>query len=395
MEKGLTSVLLLAVGMLLQLTVGSLNPSFLRYPWGLILALVYVYLLISAYILRNRFKLFDRLSDSRASICSLLLMLFLLLVFGLVRQDGRTEGFAGVLGLSRMSRSWIFALPLMYFTTVISLNAVKDVATFSKHKVWITFSHVGLSVILIAGIFGSGDFVRVNLPAYEGMPARKGVVVAGVADNTTYELPFELTLKKFTMEEYPARLLLVDRLGGKAAPRSITLEGGPQTAISGDWTFSVSEYIGHAERKDDGYVPSDNPYVTVPAAYVVAKNGVTGKSAEGWISRMNSDYDGSSLDLDSRYMLEMSSPEPKRFLSEVMVDLMYRKPYLAEIEVNHPAKAGLWSIYQSGYDLDKNSMKAVSIFDCVRDPWYSATRIALWLLLLSAAGMVCFGGKKR
>ena len=65
-----------------------------------------------------------------------------------------------------------------------------------------------------------------------------------------------------------------------------------------------------------------------------------------------------------------------------------------KIAVNHPAKVGSWWIYQSDYLSDTERGEFASIFKCVCSPLSEVFRIALWLLLVSAAAMVFFAGFK-
>ena len=47
---------LFSAGTALQFLVGSLNPSFLVYPWGVVLAVNYLYILILLYCQADKWK---------------------------------------------------------------------------------------------------------------------------------------------------------------------------------------------------------------------------------------------------------------------------------------------------------------------------------------------------
>ena len=111
----LCCALLFVVGVVLQLALGDLNNSFLRYPWGLIIAINYLYLLILANIYADKWKWVRRLSDHYASTSALASMVVMCVIFGLTRQDSSTAGWVGALGFSRMTSSWPFNLLLLYF----------------------------------------------------------------------------------------------------------------------------------------------------------------------------------------------------------------------------------------------------------------------------------------
>ena len=66
-----------------------------------------------------------------------------------------------------------------------------------------------------------------------------------------------------------------------------------------------------------------------------------------------------------------------------------------DIEVNHPARVGSWRIYQVSYDIAGARWSDTSVLECVRDPWYGAAHVALWLLLASGVVMFVTAGGRR
>lgn len=254
--------------------------SALGHSFGLVSALVYVCLLVVIYALRDRWSLYRHLAGRKACIISISIVLFLLLIFGLTPQDGSGNGFFGVLGFRNMNRSPIFILALLFLATTVTQNTIEDIHNFSRHRLGVTFAHLGLSVILVSGIFGTGGIIRARMIAMPNAPehyARNEYTDASV------KLPFELTLRDFSVYEYSSEVTL-----------------------------------------------------TLP--------------------------DGRSYD--------------------------------TKIAVNHPAKIGSWWIYQSDYLSDTERGEFASIFKCVHSPMSEVSRVALWLLLVSAAAMVFFAGFK-
>ena len=174
------------------------------HAFGLLAALLYVCLLVVIYVLRDRWPLFRHLAGRKAYLISISIVLFLLLVFGLVPQDGGRDGLWGVLGFRNMNRSPLFILALLFLTTVLALNAIEDIHKFSRHRLGVTCAHVGLSVILVGGIFG-GRVTPATVSAMRGTPVRQGV------DEWTgnpIRLPFELTLRSFSIDEYSSEVTL-------------------------------------------------------------------------------------------------------------------------------------------------------------------------------------------
>jgi hypothetical protein len=166
---------------------------------------VYVCLLAVIYARRDRWPLYRLLTGRKACAVSIAIVLFLLLIFGLVPQDGGRNGFWGLLGFRSMSRSPIFILALLPLTTCVTLSAVEDIRHFSRHRLGVTCAHLGLSVILILGIAGSGLTVRADLEARPGLPVH---TACDERDGAVRKLPFELTLKEFDINDYASSVLV-------------------------------------------------------------------------------------------------------------------------------------------------------------------------------------------
>ena len=191
--------LLFLAGTALQLCIGSVDASFLSYPWGLVVAVNYLYILIILYAYQEKLTFVRRMYDRASYITSLASMLILTLLFGLIPQDASIGGLIDLLGFNQMSSSWIFVLFLFLFMTIIGLKAIEDVHHWKKHSLPTVLMHVSFFVILVASVFGSGEKVRLRVTAIEGHPVGMGVTDKG----KRVELPFTMLLKDFSLEEYP------------------------------------------------------------------------------------------------------------------------------------------------------------------------------------------------
>ena len=65
--------------------MGNVNPSFLTYPWTVVLVVNYLYILILLYAKQDTWKFVRGLYDRSAYIVSLSCMLVLTLLFGIIR----------------------------------------------------------------------------------------------------------------------------------------------------------------------------------------------------------------------------------------------------------------------------------------------------------------------
>ena len=359
----------------------------MTYPWSLILCLLFVYLLIVIYLFAGKRVSF--LYDGKASTVALAIVLVFLLIFGLVRQDGRPDGLWGALGFTDMAGSPVFAAVLLCFAGMTLLRAIENIHHFSLRRFPMAFSHIALSVILLAGVFGKGDKQYLTATVQEG--ERVGIA----ADETGKQrpLPFQLGLKDFSMEEYSPRLMLANASTGDRISGYLTLTEGFSSGKLGDWEITVEEFLPMAGRLADSldYQPMQHVGAE-PAALVSAVHRTTGKRVKGWVGADSFLFGKAVLPLDGEQTLVMPRPMAKSYLSEVEVVLPNGKVRSADITVNHPLSVGSWKIYQSAYDMSKGRWSTVSILDCVRDPWYGVVQVGLWMLMLAALGMIMFAG---
>ena len=378
-------LLLFAVGIVLQCVVGDFDNGFLRYPWGLILAVNYLYLLVLLHFQRDKWRWVNRLSDHYASVSALGSMVLMTIIFGLTRQDASTEGVVGLLGFSRMTSSWPFNLLLFYFTTTVGLAVVDDLHHWRQRGLAAMMSHLAVFVVLTCGMFGSADKMRVTVNAHLERPVAEGIDSKGVSQT----LPFAITLKEFAMEEYPPKLYLLDTRQESSSEDFFLVEEATSEGEIDGWQLRVERVIDMAGRMPDSEEWIEMVHTgAAPAVYLKATNSATGESYSGWVSCGSHIFEPSYLRLGERYAVAMPRRDAKRYLSRVDVEYMTGERQRFDIEVNHPARIGAWRIYQVGYDTARGRWSSVSVLECVKDGWYSAIHIALWLML--SAGVVMF-----
>ncbi len=246
-------------------------------------------------------------------------------------------------------------------------------------------AHLGAFILLVAGIFGCGDMQRVTVTATLDRPVGVGRDRAG--DGT--ELPFAVTLREFRMDEYPPKLYLLDTGTESSSRDFVSVDHDGACGTIDGWFVRADRYLDMA-----GHMPDEEEYRAMkhvgaaPAVHVTAENTLSGERYEGWVSCGSHIFEPSYLRLGDRYAVAMPRREAKRYLSRVTVTDADGHSENCDIEVNHPARVGAWRIYQVGYDTSRGRWSTVSVLECVRDPWYVAAHIALWLML--AAGVVMF-----
>ncbi len=145
------------------------------------------------------------LTSRTAGTVSIAIVLFLLLFFGLIPQDGSRDGFWGLIGFRSMKSSPVFIASLVFLAICLAARAADDLMHLSRRPVAVTCVHTGVAVILTAGLLSTGTAVRASLSLSPGVPVRTAT------DDRTggpVKLPFELTLMEFNAADYAADLAL-------------------------------------------------------------------------------------------------------------------------------------------------------------------------------------------
>lgn len=147
----------------------------------------------------------ERLAGRSAGTAAISIVLFLLLFFGLIPQDGGRDGFWGMIGFRSMKSSPVFIASLVFLAICLAARAADDVMHFRSRPVAVTCVHTGVAVILIAGLLSTGTTVRASLSLSPGVPVR-----TATDDRTgaSVKLPFELTLMSFNATDYAADLAM-------------------------------------------------------------------------------------------------------------------------------------------------------------------------------------------
>ncbi len=373
-------------GVVLQCVVGDFDASWLRYPWSAIVAVNYLYLLVLCYAFDDKWLWLKSLRSRQSSVVSIFALLSIILVFGLTRQDGSMDGIGGMLGFTRMTSSWVFNLLLINFLTSLGLSAIDDWRHLRSRKIAPLLSHTAVFAALAAAMFSSGDKARYRLVSYLETPTYTAQDEFG----RERELPFVVTLRDFSIEEYSPNLHIYNSRSKALSELSLSVEDS--VGGVGNWQLKVLEYLPMAGRMPDASEYRSMQHVgAVHAAYVVAENAATASVKEGWVSCGSHIFEAATLDLGGGEYLVMPQPKAKRYLSRIRVEDNNGEVNDFDVEVNHPAKVGAWRIYQVGYDTERGRWSTQSVLECVRDGWWDIVSVALWMILASA--VVMFLGK--
>ena len=92
-----------------------------------------------------------------------------------------------------------------------------------------------------------------------------------------------------------------------------------------------------------------------------------------------------SLQLDQRTILAMTTPEPQKYSSDLIITDDETGNTEVRVEVNKPYKHRGWKLYQLSYDERMGKWSQLSVIEAVRDPWLPLVYTGIFMLLAGAA----------
>lgn len=424
---------LLVTGGLLQVTLGPLEWGLFAWPANFITLILFVFLLIVAYLLRKRSYFCLFMSTMQAAIPAIAAAAILTLIMGVTKQVAEGKRPMDPVGLTKMLSFWPFILIYVWMTAILGEVTINQIARFSWRRFPTLVSHVGLFLILTCGTLGSADMLRVKMYCETGQPEWRGLD----AFNNVHQLPVAIQLEKFTIDEYPPKLMLIDKTGRplpQDKPENLLVDNGMKSGQLLDCKIDILKRIDNAvpvmlskmigkmpegmmgnirmdslgqARNKDGYIASDASG-SACALLVRVTRGVNANGSSdtnlikgqkqvvtGWITSGSYLFPYQALRLKDGRMLAMPNREPRRFASLVNIYTQSGQNIQTEIEVNKPFTIEGWKIYQLSYNEQMGKWSNLSVFELVTDPWLPVVYIGIFMLLIGAVGMFLTASRKK
>lgn len=424
---------LLVTGGLLQVTLGPLEWGLFAWPANLITLILFVFLLIVAFLLRKRSYFCLFMSTMQAAIPAIAAAAILTLIMGVTKQVAEGKRPMDPVGLTKMLSFWPFILVYVWMTAIVGEVTINQIVRFSWRRFPTLVSHVGLFLILTCGTLGSADMLRVKMYCETGQPEWRGLD----AFNNVHQLPVAIQLEKFTIDEYPPKLMLIDKTGRplpQDKPENLLVDNGMKSGQLLDCKIDILKRIDNAvpvmlskmigkmpegmmgnirmdslgqARNKDGYIASDASG-SACALLVRVTRGVNANGSSdtnlikgqkqvvtGWITSGSYLFPYQALRLKDGRMLAMPNREPRRFASLVNIYTQSGQNIQTEIEVNKPFTIEGWKIYQLSYNEQMGKWSNLSVFELVTDPWLPVVYIGIFMLLIGAVGMFLTASRKK
>ena len=372
----------------------------------------------SILLAKEKVYFFRFMMTMQAAIPAIAASALLTIIMGLSRQVPAEQPAADFIGLSKMLNFWPFILVYFWMTMIVGETAIHQLAHFSWRRLPVITSHLGLFIVLTTATLGCADMQRLKMYCEKGQPEWRGLD----ALNNVHELPIAIQLNQFTIDEYPPKLMVIDKTGRPIPykkPEVLLIDDNFKQGNIAGWHINVNKKIEDAIPKQlagmiknmpmqmkgmlrmdslgmaiktGGYIQSS----MAGSACALSITATKGKDRkEGWVTCGSYQFPLETLKLGDGKSLVMASREPKRFASKVNIYTQDGKNILTEIEVNKPFKVNGWKIYQLSYNEQMGKWSNVSVFELVRDPWLNVVYVGIYLLIIGAIGMFLTASKKK
>jgi len=380
-ESFMVSATLVILGFIIEFAFGSKGVSLPGWPANLLMLMLFIaYVLVFHFLIKHPVKKW--LSSVPAAISSITMFAFLVLLMAFIPQDTQNVStFISKTGLDHITRSWPFLFSSLFLLFVLSFTIIRRFLPFSLKNIAFTLNHLGLFIVVVAASLGASDTYKLTMMLNEN----KITVAAFNERGQAFDLGFGLKLIKFSIDEYPPQMAVINSRSGKILYPGKTLPEAKKgnRAVFGNWTIEVNDFIENAQKDSIGYVIT-SAYGSAPAALVNAFNNKTNDTVRGWVTSGSPYVYPENLELSGDEAIAMTIRRPKKFSSYIRAFYGTNKTEDFTVEVNKPAHLKGWTIYQTGYDEEMGKWSTRSIIQLVNDPWLPVVYTGIFMILAGA-----------
>jgi len=391
-EGTIVSVAILLFGFGLQASGGGMVLRVAAFPWNLIAGLIFLALLISAFVLWQKHPAMKWLGSVKAALPAILSFTFLVLLMGFVKQDVEPKSpLSKLFGITHLVKTWPFILINLYLMILLGVVTLKRLTPFSLKNAGFFLNHFGLFLVLFSTALGSSDMQRLRMNCYEDQTEWRAVDATG----KTIELPVAIKLLNFNIDEFRPKLTIIDNQSGQI----VLDKGNNQFELLDrnsldllEYHVEVEQFLETSGKVGDAYFPVNEPGSAPSAKVKVTKDGT---EISGWVYSGSYVNQPEALKLNETHSLVMMPAEPRKFSSELNIQTKSGKQVTTTIEVNKPFQIDGWTIYQLGYNTEMGRWSNLSVLELVRDPWLPLVYFGIFLMMAGAGFLFIYGKPKN
>ena len=184
---------LIVVGLLLELSMGSVVWEAFAWPVNGIVLGGFLALIGLIYLLRKKVYGCQFIGTYQAAIPVLVYAVVLTIIMGLTRQEVHGKWLNGMLSF------WPFVLIYVYMAVVLGQVIIRRTLHFRwKRDIPFLLNHLGLFLAMTTATLGNADMQRLKMITAIGEPEWRALTQQG----TVKEMPLAIELKQFIMETY-------------------------------------------------------------------------------------------------------------------------------------------------------------------------------------------------
>lgn len=375
-------------GFLLQWLI---KPIFdLSFPRNFYLIFLILLIILIIRIFASKTYLYRWLTSIYTSLSVILFFIFFLILMGFIPQRPSLT-WLNNLGLTSITSSFSFIFVYLFLIINLGLVISKRIAVrWSLRNISFIFNHLGLWIVLVAGGFGSYDFIRLDMVCKLNSPIWYGYNELG---NVT-ELPFAIELKQFNIEYYLPQVKIIKK--DSSAKNGIKVFKQKELDTSnafflGNYRLKVKKYIPYSWWWNDSVVSMKSPgYVSSALVEVSSKDS----TFETWLAYSSNMQKGKMVEFNDGFILIMDAPIVKRYKSTVIVYTKNEEKFSAVIEVNKPLEVMGWKLYQKDYHKELGEYSDFSVIEANKDQWLGAVYLGIFMMLVGALLLIWTGNKK-
>lgn len=391
-EGTIVTATILLIGFGIQVASGGTVLLLAGFPWNLIAGLVFLALLIIAFVHWQKHPIVKGLGSVKAALPAILGFTFLVLLMGFVKQDVEPKStLVRTLGLTHLVKTWPFILINLYLMILLGIVTLKRLTPFNFINAGFFLNHFGLFLVLFSTALGSSDIQRVTMNCYENETEHNALD----ASEKPIEMPMTIKLLNFNIDEFRPKVTIIDNKTGQVVidrgKNPFELLDRNSLDLNG-YHLDIEQFLESSGKVGDAYFSANEPGSAPSAKVKVTKDGT---EISGWVSSGSYVNQPEALKLDETNSLVMLPAEPRKFSSELNIQTKNGKNVTTTIEVNQPFHIDGWTIYQLSYNTEMGRWSNLSVLELVRDPWLPIVYLGIFLMMAGAAFLFITGKPKN
>ncbi|MBO7119638.1 MAG: cytochrome c biogenesis protein ResB [Bacteroidaceae bacterium] len=195
-EGSVVCCVLVAVGMLLQVSAGPVRWDAMAYPANIVVLAVLLLSILSMHLLRGKVRLFRWMATLQAGIPAMVACAMLTVLMGVTRQVPSGHQPTEPIGITAMLSFWPFVLSYLWLTLLVGMVCMTRLVQPSWRNIPFLLNHLGLFIALVAGTLGNADMQQLFMTTQEGKTEWRAVD----AKHHVHELPIAIELHDFYIE---------------------------------------------------------------------------------------------------------------------------------------------------------------------------------------------------